>query len=121
MTKRLWKIAVRIILIGCVSFLFGLKFGIGWLLGCGAAVLLYYRNESYWNAVMDTGSAGRWTGSAHFLINYAIMAVTLIAGAKFPKYINIFTTAAGMFLIKMTALVGEGLGKGRDDEYGDSV
>ena len=105
MNERLWKTAVVLTGAGVLILLiFGLRFSLGWLLGCVVSVLLYKRNDSFWSSVLDTGEAGRGTGFLHFLVNYGMMAGALLVSAFFPEYLNIFACAAGMMLIKLTTV-----------------
>lgn len=106
MTERSWKIfRILTCVIAVATLLFDWRMTLGFLLGTGEAYLQYHRTEKFWNGVVDTGSASRGTGYFHFLINYAIMGITLIACALLPKILNIFACAVGMFMIKITSVV----------------
>lgn len=105
MSERSWKFCRIIALIGLLSGLIHWQYATGWLLGAAVAVLLYRRNETYWNDVVDTNrNVHRGTGMLHFLGNYALMAGVLVLGALFPQYLNIFASALGLMLIKLSVI-----------------
>jgi hypothetical protein len=105
MTKRTWTIAAVLMVIGTCTLLISRPVGFGFLLGASTAVLLYKRNESYWTSILNQGSATKWTGFFHFIINYALMAGVLLICALKQEYLNIFACAIGLFLIKITVTV----------------
>ena len=105
MTKRTWTIAAVLIVIGTCTALVSRPVGFGFLLGAVTAVILYKRNEVYWTGILNQGSATKWTGIFHFLINYALMAGVLVLSALYDSYFNIFACAVGLFLIKITVTV----------------
>lgn len=106
MNSRLWKTAAFLTAAGTLALMFiGYPFGFGYLLGCLVSILLYKRIESFWTGVLDSGSAQRGTGFFHFLVNYGMMAGSLLLSALLPEYLNIFACAAGLMLIKFTTIV----------------
>lgn len=104
MTRRSWKICGVLIILGCLTGFIHLKYAAGFLAGALTAILLYMRNDSFWNGVADTGSAGAGTGILHFLINYILMTGVMLAAVRFPEYMNIFASAAGLMIIKWTII-----------------
>ena len=99
-----------IAVITCLGLLTGLldiRYALGFGLGALASILLYFRNDSFWSDVLDTGTSTKYTGIFHFLINYLIMAGVLLAGAFLPQFFNIFACAAGLMLIKISVIVKE--------------
>ena len=104
MNRRSWKICCLIVLIGTLTALIRLSYGLGFLAGSLIGILLYLRNERYWNEVVDGGSVGKSTGLLHFSLNYLLMASVMLVGVKYPQYVNIFTGAAGLMIIKLTVL-----------------
>lgn len=106
MTERSWKIfRILTCIIAVITLVFDWRMTLGFLLGTGEAYLQYRRTEKFWNGVVDTGTASKGTGYFHFLINYAIMGATLIVCALLPSFLNIYTCALGMFMIKITSVV----------------
>ncbi len=106
MDDRTWKITGVIAALGLLSGFINWRFATGYALGAAIAVLLYKRNEGYWNGVVDMGNAKKGTGFTHFLVNYALMAGAMILCAKLPQYFNIFACAIGLMLIKISVTAG---------------
>ncbi len=105
MSKRAWMLSFWILGIGTVVLtILGMKFGLGYLLGGCVGLVNYKRNETFWSAVLSTGHAKRGTGFTHFLVNYGLMAGVLAVGVMFPAYVNIFTAALGLMIIKLAAV-----------------
>lgn len=104
MTRRSWKICMVLMVIGLLSGLIHLRYAAGFLIGAIVGVVLYLRNDRFWNGVVDIGNAGKGTGIFHFLINYSLMAGVMILAVRIPSYFNIFTCAAGMMIIKFTVI-----------------
>lgn len=105
MSARIWKILGCLCAAGLLSGFIGIRYAGGFLLGVLGALLLYYRNVTFWNDVLDTGVSEKRTGSLHFVFNYAIMAGVLLLAAFFPDILNIFTAAAGLMIIKAAAVI----------------
>lgn len=116
MDQRLWKIAWIVMAAGtAIGLLFGIPYGLGFLAGCLVSVVSYKRNEIFWTGVLKTGTSKAGTGLLHFLGNYALMAGVLYAGIRFPQYLNIFTAALGMMLIKIASVIGALYGLARKE------
>ena len=111
MTRRSWKICAVLVVLGALSGFLKLSYGLGFLFGAAVGIFLYWRNSMYWNDVVDGGVAGKGTGVSHFMINYLLMAVSLFAGTRYPHYLNIYATALGLMIIKMTAVAESLIGK----------
>lgn len=105
MNQRSWKIFIVLTILGSLCGLIKWQFTTGFLFGVAISFLLYYRNENYWNDVLDMKEAGKGMGMSHFIINYLLMAIPLILCAKFPQYMNIFFCAFGMTLIKISLII----------------
>ncbi len=116
MKKRSWKICAVLVVLGSLTGLIHPKYAAGFLAGAMIGILLYFRNDSYWNSVVDGGYAEKGTGILHFLINYALMAAVMIISVKLPEYMNIFASAAGLLIIKMTITVEALLPRKESDE-----
>ncbi len=93
---------------GCLLFLIGLPYGLGFLAGAVLSLIIYEWNVRYWNRVLDSGHARRGTGFPHFLINFCLMGGLLLAAVYKSNYLNIFTAAAGLLTVK-SAIIGEEL------------
>lgn len=106
MDGKAWKITWVIAAVGLLSGFIDWRCATGYALGCAIAALLYKRNEGYWNEIVDIGNAKKGTGFSHFLVNYGLMAGSLILCAKLPQYFNIFACAIGLMLIKIGAVAG---------------
>ena len=111
MTRRSWKICGVLVILGALSGFLKISYGLGFLLGAAVGILLYWRNSLYWNDIVDGGIAGKGTGVFHFTINYLMMAVSMLAGVRYPAYLNIYATALGLTIIKMTAVTESLIGK----------
>ena len=98
LTVKLYILSASVMAV-ILSF-FGLRYAAGFILGVLAEALNLFRNEMFWNDVLDTGVASAGTGSFHFLINYLVL--------------NIFTCAAGLVWIKAVLLI-ETFWKGRTE------
>ena len=105
--RGLLKAYVLITLAGCLLFLLGLPYGLGFLAGDALALIIYEWNVHYWNRVLDTRRAGRGTGFPHFLINFTLMGALLLAAVYKPQYLNIFTASAGLLSVKSAIIVEE--------------
>ena len=98
---------IAVILLGLLSGLADIRYASGFALGAVASVLLYIRNEQFWSGVLDTGTATKYTGIFHFLINYGIMAGVLVLSALKPELFNIFACAVGLLLLKISVIIKE--------------
>ena len=107
MPKEYRKPMWFVLALGLLSGLLDFRYAAGFALGAAAAVLLYIRNDRYWNSILDGGSATKYTGIFHFFVNYAIMAGVLLLSAWFPAYLNIFGAAIGLFLLKISVILNE--------------
>ncbi|MDD5852372.1 MAG: hypothetical protein PUC87_09510, partial [Galactobacillus timonensis] len=54
-------------------------------------------------------------GGGHFMVNYLLMALAMIPGALFPRYINIFGCALGLISVKLAIVLNEMTGKKEED------
>lgn len=100
MNKVGWIIYCIEIGISVILTLVDYRWTTGFILGALVSVFLYFRNNSFWNDVLDTKVAGKRTGTSHFAINYLIMAITLIVCAKNQGYLNVIACALGIMSIK---------------------
>ncbi len=105
MNGRSWRICAVLMFFSLISLYWGKKYFLGFLLGEVISILIYKRNESYWNGVVDMREAHAGTGFFHFIINYALMAGPMILAAIRPQWLNIFTVALGMTLIKIAVTI----------------
>ena len=105
--RRLLYVLGAVTLAGCLLFLIGLPYGLGFLAGDVLSVIIYEWNVHYWNRVLDTRRAGRGTGFPHFLINFTLMGALLLTSVYKPQYLNIFTAAAGLLSVKSAIIVEE--------------
>ncbi len=87
---------------------------IGYWIGSLDAVLLYKRNESFWGEVLDIGTPVGSNHGLHYMINFALMALPMFAAVRFPQYMNIFTVALGLMMIKITVTFQLLLKRGRE-------
>lgn len=114
MSERIWKTwAVLGAVIVVVSVFFRWQFAVGYVIGAASCRLLFWRNETFWSDVLDTRIPVG--GGSHFLVNYLLMAVTLMLGALFPEYIDIFGCALGLFSVKLAVVLCEIIGKKEED------
>lgn len=116
MKKSTWRIFGGLVIVGLLSGFLNYTYATGFLLGAVVSAILYLRNDSFWNDVVDTGVAGAGTGSFHFIINYGLMAGSMILCAKFPQYGNIFACAIGLAMVKLALIVDAIINKGKEEE-----
>ena len=107
MNKRSWMIYGILAILCAFSGFYHYRFLAGFALGSLVGLLLYYRNTTYWNDYLDDQITGKFAHSGHFIINYLLMAISLIICAKYPQYLNIFMCAIGMSLIKISLVINE--------------
>lgn len=113
MNDKSWKLfLILMIATSVVSVFFDYRITLGWLLGCAASALVYKRTETFWNGIVDRGFSTKHTGIGNFTLNYGIMALVLIISAVLPKVFNIFSCAAGLFLVRIVIIVDSLLKKG---------
>ncbi len=107
MSKRAKKICIILMIVGLIPIFFDFRLTVGFELGCIVSILLYWRNDLYWNDVVDGGESHLGKGMLHFIVNYALMALVMILGVIFPQYTNIYTAALGLALIKIAVVINE--------------
>lgn len=106
MTDRSWKLfTVILITVSVITLLIDWRITTGWILGCLVSRLLYWRIETFWNGVLDTGYSNAKTGRGNHATNNLIMAAALVVCALLPQYLNIFACALGMMAIKITSVI----------------
>ena len=105
MTARMWKIAAIVTALGACLLFVSRPVGAGFLLGAVTAVVLFKRNEKFWNGVLDSMHSEKTTGLLHFIVNYVLMAGVLVLSALYPEILNIFACAVGLMLIKIAATI----------------
>ena len=109
--RKVW--AVLGVVIVAVSLLFRWQFAVGYVIGAAVSRLLFWRNETFWSDVLDTRVPVG--GGGHFMVNYLLMALAMIPGALFPRYINIFGCALGLISVKLAIVLSETVGKKEED------
>jgi hypothetical protein len=103
MNDRSWKILkILTVSTGIILAIIDYRWALGYLLGTGAAVLIYFRNAEYLGNIVKASKGPMFL---HFTLNYLVMAGVLILSAKLPGVFNIFACAAGLMIIKNTAVV----------------
>lgn len=100
MKKTGWTIYGIEIGISLVLAILDYRITTGFIIGALVSVLLYFRNNSFWNDVLDTRVAGKGTGFSHFTVNYIIMAGALILCAVNQNLFNVIACALGVLSIK---------------------
>lgn len=78
-------------------------------------ILLYYRTDTYWSDILDSGTTKGSRYMFHFAINYLLMALPMVLAALFPQIMNIFAAALGLLMIKITVTVEVLLPKGKEE------
>ena len=109
--RRVWVVLIAAIV--AVSLFFSLQFCAGFVIGAIGSRLLFWRNETFWSDVLDTRVPVG--GGGHFMVNYLLMALAMIPGALFPRYINIFGCALGLISVKLAIVLSETVGKKEED------
>ncbi len=100
-------IIVLFILAGILLSIRFMPVGLGLLAGTALSVIIYEWNVRYWNRVLDSRHAGKFTGLPHFLINFALMGGLLLAAVKNPEKLNIFSVAVGLTAVKTAIIINE--------------
>ena len=106
-----WTVLGAVIVV--VSLFFRWQFAVGYVIGAAVSWLLFWRNETFWSDVLDTRVPVG--GGGHFMVNYLLMALAMIPGALFPRYINIFGCALGLISVKLAIVLSETVGKKEED------
>lgn len=100
--ERKWLILA---VCGLVQIIFGLKYGIGWILGCVISRICFEGTKSYAKKSLEAGVPSGIHG--HFGVNYVLMAAVLLFSAVFPNISNIFSCFMGLFTIKFSIYLSE--------------
>lgn len=106
-------IIIAFAVIGIVLCFVKLPVGTGFLAGEALSVFIYEWNVHYWNRVLDSRHAERFTGLPHFLINFALMGGLLLFAVHKPEILNIFSAAVGLTAVKSAIIINELL-KGKE-------
>ena len=101
------------LLIGAALCFWKLPVGLGMIAGTVLSVIIYEWNVHYWNRVLDSRHAERFTGLPHFLINFALMGGLLLFAVHKPEILNIFSAAVGLTTVKSAIIINELL-KGKE-------
>lgn len=105
MKKTGWLIFAIEIGISLVLAVIDYRLTTGFILGTLVSIVLYFRNNSFWNSVLDTRIAGKRTGTSHFTVNYFIMALVLVICAVNRNYFNVIACAVGVLSIKWAIIL----------------
>lgn len=105
MKKTGWLIFAIEIGISLVLAVIDYRLTTGFILGTLVSIVLYFRNNSFWNSVLDTKFAGKRTGTSHFTVNYFIMALVLVICAVNRNHFNVIACAAGVLSIKWAIIL----------------
>ena len=105
MKKTGWLIFVSEMVISIMLVMIDYRLTTGFILGALGSIVLYFRNNSFWNSVLDTRIAGKRTGTSHFTVNYFIMAIALIICAINRSYFNVIACAIGVVSIKWAIII----------------
>ena len=106
-SRRMRYIILVFLLAGILLCLWNRPVGAGLLAGTALAVFIYEWNVHYWNRVLDSRHAGRFTGFPHFLINFALMGGLMLYAVYNPGILNIFSAAVGLTAVKSAIIVSE--------------
>lgn len=116
MCTNSWKLfRILTILISLVTVIFNWRWTTGFLAGTAMCILLYYRTDTYWSDILDSGTTKGSRYMFHFAINFLLMALPMVLAALFPQIMNIFAAALGLLMIKITVTVEVLLPKGKEE------
>ena len=116
MCTNSWKLfRILTILISLVTAVFNWRWTTGFLAGTAMCILLYYRTDTYWSDILDSGTHKGSRYMFHFAINFLLMALPMVLAALFPQIMNIFAAALGLLMIKITVTVEVRLPKGKEE------
>jgi hypothetical protein len=118
--KRIRKVFLGICIIGLLTGLIHVSWGLGFALGAALSVLLWKRNESFWNSTVSTGQVGKGTGLGHFTLNYGIMAGAMILCVFAPEWLNVITCAIGLTACKMAVIFESVIIRGKEEPHGNT-
>lgn len=106
MRTNSWKLfRILTILISLVTVIFNWRWTTGYLAGTAMSILVYYRTDTYWSDILDSGTTKGSRYMLHFAINFLLMALPMLVAALFPQMMNIFAAALGLLMIKITVTV----------------
>ncbi len=110
-----WKVyRILAVVITVICLFISIPAAIGFVIGSLDAILLYKRNESYWSEILDIGTPVGSRYGFHYMINIALMALPMLVAVLYPQYINVFTVALGLMMIKITVTLQLLLKRGRE-------
>ena len=116
MCTNSWKLfRILTILISLVTAVFNWRWTTGFLAVTAMCILLYYRTDTYWSDILDSGTTKGSRYMFHFAINFLLMALPMVLAALFPQIMNIFAAALGLLMIKITVTVEVLLPKGKEE------
>lgn len=77
----------------------------GFLLGSVISMIIYYRTERFCTAILSSQTANKGFMYLNFMINFGMMALTLLICAFKPVLFNIFAAALGLLMTKITIII----------------
>ncbi len=90
---------------------FDIRIALGFIFGAIGSVLLYLRNAAFCNAVLNERSTRYVKTFGRFMQSYAVMAIVLIVSAAKPEFLNVFSAAFGLLLVKICLILETFCGK----------
>lgn len=88
------------------AFLFiDLSVSLGFLFGSIVSLIMMRRTERFCTMLLSSRSANKGLMALNFMINFGLMALTLIICALKPDFLNIFGAAMGLLSVKLTIIL----------------
>jgi len=105
MDKNLKKvICFSCVVIACLFLFIDLSLVYGFILGSFISVILYRMTERFCTAIFNSKSSNKGFMYLNFMINFGLMALTLLICALKPETLNIFAAALGLMIVKASLL-----------------
>ena len=91
--------------ISLLFLLIDLSLVYGFLFGSVISMIIYQRTERFCTTLLSNQIANKGYMYLNFMINFGMMALTLLICALKPELFNIFAAALGLLLIKAAIII----------------
>ncbi len=91
--------------IAVLFLLIDLSLVYGFLLGSVVSMIIYQRTERFCTTLLSNQLANKGLMYLNFMINFGLMALTLLISALKPEIFNIFAATLGLLITKTTIII----------------